>query len=160
MKALSVASDSRHLMLFRVTTSLPPKHDLPKAELNETERERFLDLQAAAGDDFLVELDMLSENADDEYQHGQSAQQSESDSQEQDQNESVTTVGDLLLQYLRTEVESLLKRQAQPRANTDGQARCPFCPFRSWTAHIRARLEEHVRQYHSARHQYCASGTR
>ncbi|CAE7810987.1 unnamed protein product [Symbiodinium sp. CCMP2592] len=160
LKAVSSACDKRHIMLFKVTASLPPKDEHPKFTLNETERERFLDLQAAAGEDFIVELDMFPEDAEDERQHDEPVGQDDAESQEQEEDESVTTVGDILLQNLKKEVESLLKQQTQLRQGADGRVRCPLCPFRSWSWHNRCRVKKHVREYHSARKQYCASGTK
>ena len=75
----------------------------------------------------------------------------------------MTRVGDKLLGALRKEVAAFLNMKSakvSSEVKKNGRAVCPFCPMRSWEKNRQGRVLEHVRQYHSERKQFVASGTK
>ena len=50
--------------------------------------------------------------------------------------------------------------QVADEVRKNGKAWCPFCPLRCWDKTRHSRVTAHVREYHSARKQFVASGTK
>ncbi|CAE7205271.1 unnamed protein product [Symbiodinium sp. CCMP2592] len=142
--AFAAAIDSRHVVFFQVWEDPAAWPNLPGsiARLEKTEVERLLELQACAGDDSSRDID------DDNNREF-----------EQD-NEAVTHVGDVLLRKLSEEIDAVAADRRTPRPDASGRARCPLCPFRSWSRHNACRVLVHIRKHHTSTKQYSASGTK
>ena len=121
--------------------------------LTDEERAALLELQAGANDaEFVVDVDAGLAPADSE-----STQSSNSEGEEWE--DGTTKVGDDLLRSLEAEVKALSTTAVEK--DSSGNNRCPFCPFRAWPpSRSLSRLRKHVAEYHSARKQFIASGTK
>ena len=104
------------------------------------------DYAGGAGDveDDVFVRDLIDDGLDGEHQ------------QDDDNDESITRVGDELLALLKKEVTTFLQDPAE-HVGKQGCRACPFCPFREWPKGRIARLVDHVRNYHSERKQFVAS---
>ena len=148
---LSEATDRKYIIFFHVNQK-PAKNE---RDAKDKEYDLLLDTLAGGNerehDEFVkdLELPFVDEKGEDD------------DSIEDD--ESVTRVGDKLLAALRNEVAAFLNMepaQVASQVKKNGRALCPFCPRRSWETCRPGRVLEHVRQYHSERKQFVASGTK
>ena len=148
LRMLSAASDRKYILFFH----LQQKPGKNAGDALDDDYESLLDSMAGGSEEdledrFVYDLD-VQENAD------------EDDDDVSLADESITHVGDELLQYLKDEVEKHLNGCLRRRGKKKQTARCPFCPFRSWPISKKARVLEHVRLYHSPRKQFVPSGTK
>ena len=151
LRMLSEATDRKYILFFHVNQK-PAKNE---RDTEDKEYDMLLDTLAGGNeheyDEFVrdLELPVVDEKEEDD------------DAAEDD--ESVTRVGDKLLGALRDEVAAFLNMtsaKVSSEVKKNGRAVCPFCPMRSWEKNRQGRVLEHVRQYHSERKQFVASGTK
>ena len=149
---LSEATDRKYILFFHVNQK-PAKNE---RDAEDNEYEMLLDTLAGGNEhgygEFVKDLELPV------------VDEKEEDDDAADDDESVTRVGDKLLEVLRNEVTALLNMKSakvSSEVKKNGRAVCPFCPMRSWNNNNRQdRVLEHVRQYHSERKQFVASGTK
>ena len=151
LRMLSEATDRKYIIFFHVNQK-PAKNE---RDAEDKEYDLLLDTLAGGNeqeyDEFVKDLELPVVDEQDE----------DDDAMEDD--ESVTRVGDKLLAALRNEVDAFLSMKSAKVASEvkkNGRAVCPFCPMRSWEKSRHGRVLEHVRQYHSERKQFVASGTK
>ena len=149
-RAFSAACDQRHIVFFHVDRDPAACEPVPDIMPSLHERERLLDLQAGAsgGEDHQCEAHTLDGDSE------KAASDREVD------EEAATDVADVLLQCLEQEVREVQKPKTITKADARNRVRCPMCPFRSWQKKNGHRVLDHIRQYHTARQQYAASGTK
>ncbi|CAE7506749.1 unnamed protein product [Symbiodinium sp. CCMP2592] len=149
---LSEATDRKYILFFFYVNQKPAKNE---RDAEDKEYEMLLDTLAGGKehgyDEFVKDLELPV------------VDEKEEDDDAADDDESVTRVGDKLLEVLRNEVTALLNMKSakvSSEVKKNGRAVCPFCPMRSWNNNRQDRVLEHVRQYHSERKQFVASGTK
>ena len=125
------ACDRASVVIFGILMGPASQEENPLRFPNASEREKLLDLQAGAGEqehaaEFLDAVDEVSAHSDDCREESGS-----------EQEESITKVGDNLLESLRREVGRVQRAKDTFKPSGDGRVHCPFCPFRSWEKKMR-----------------------
>ena len=150
LKCLKAAVDSKYIVLFDIFGS--------EAEANAAQASNTDDALTATEMDSLRCLHAAGEAQDDDFVVDMEEATDAEEPPEESEDEGIVRVGDRLLSSLKNEVTQL-KAECIPRS--DGEYRCPFCPWRSWAANqSKKRVLDHVEKYHDHIHQFVASGTK
>ena len=132
---LSEATDRKYILFFHVNQK-PAKNE---RDAEDNEYEMLLDTLAGGNEhgygEFVKDLELPV------------VDEKEEDDDAADDDESVTRVGDKLLEVLRNEVTALLNMKSakvSSEVKKNGRAVCPFCPMRSWNNNRQDRVLEHT----------------
>ena len=163
--SLDEATDGKYIVYFFVHGA----NSLTATDASADDYNMLLQLQAAGRqtqnsvfdtedcDDFTVDVDEVG----DEDRMGAPAHSGVGESERDEGDEAVVTVGNDILRSLRLEVERFQKDENPLAPNTANEFACPFCPFRAWPcSQSRQRVYSHVGKYHVSRVQYVPSGTK
>ncbi|CAE7313439.1 unnamed protein product, partial [Symbiodinium microadriaticum] len=148
LRMLLEAADRKYIIFFHLNRK-------PEDDRDAQDSEYDLLLETLAGG-----------HSDDEFVKDLALPVVEEEGQDDDMledDEGVTRVGDKLLGFLRDEVAVFLNKKPAEVADEvrkNGKAWCPFCPLRCWDKTRHSSVTAHVREYHSARKQFVASGTK
>ncbi|CAE6972000.1 unnamed protein product [Symbiodinium sp. CCMP2592] len=148
-RMLSEATDRKYMIFFHLNQK---PEDLDR-DAQDSEYDLLMETLAGgdSDDEFVQDLALPI------------VEEKEQDEDMLEDDESVTRVGDRLLGFLRDEVAAFLNKkpaQVADEVRKNGKAWCPFCPLRCWDKTRHGRVTAHVREYHSARKQFVASGTK
>ncbi|CAE7200946.1 unnamed protein product [Symbiodinium natans] len=147
LKCLKAAVDSKYIVLFDIFGS--------EAEANAAQASNTDDALTATEMDSLRCLHAAGEAQDDDFVVDMEEATDAEEPPEESEDEGIVRVGDRLLSSLKNEVTQL-KAECIPRS--DGEYRCPFCPWRSWAANqSKKRVLDHVEKYHDHIHQFVYS---